>query len=166
MMQLSLIGPAEEPASPRESDVLHARIFAALAASLGSSVSDVRKLHDATAAVVHELRGRPPSLDTRTIILRMCGYNPTCWICSFPIDLREPKNSPGSFTLDHVVPRSAGGGRLGIMNIKPAHRYCNILRSETRPRTRTKSRYTAFLAGLAARRLVGDEVPEFLSDSG
>ena len=37
-------------------------------------------------------------------------YGSTCWLCGKPIDLTASRRSPLGLTVDHVVPRSKGGG--------------------------------------------------------
>lgn len=49
----------------------------------------------------------------------------TCWLCLKPI-------APDRLTLDHVEPRSAGGGRHRS-NLRPAHAKCNRRRADGPP---------------------------------
>lgn len=46
-------------------------------------------------------------------------YGRTCWLCHSPI--------LGTVSVDHVVPRSKGGGD-DIGNLRPAHMKCNSRR--------------------------------------
>jgi 5-methylcytosine-specific restriction endonuclease McrA len=46
------------------------------------------------------------------------AYNKKCYYCARP--LRK-----GQFTIDHVVPKSDGGGN-GVKNMVPACRKCNL----------------------------------------
>lgn len=48
-----------------------------------------------------------------------------CWLCGGPVSL-------GAVTMDHVVPKSRGGGNCAD-NLKPAHRRCNGLRGSRDP---------------------------------
>ena len=152
MLQLSMIGPPEPPKSAKYRDRLRQRIFGVLSRAMSGCGLEARALQEATEAVVDELTERARSLDAKTLVLRLHGDRPACWICGFPISLSEPQDAPGSFSLDHVVPRSKGGGRLGVANLKPAHRYCNIYRAAGNPsaRRRAKARYAEFLATLAS----------------
>ena len=52
-----------------------------------------------------------------------------CAYCGLPIDLNAPKSAPLSFTVDHVVPVSAGGSDR-MDNLVPAHYRCNIAKSD------------------------------------
>jgi hypothetical protein len=55
-----------------------------------------------------------------------------CWLCGAAIDPAAPANSPGSGTVDHVVPRSRGGtDEPG--NLRLAHRRCNVRRGNHLP---------------------------------
>lgn len=55
-----------------------------------------------------------------------------CWICgrAMRVDV-PPAYHPDSATLDHVVPKSKGGGN-DRNNLKLAHRTCNMRRSNDR----------------------------------
>ena len=44
-------------------------------------------------------------------------YGDSCWLCG----------TPGADSIDHVVPRAAGGGD-DLANLRPAHRRCNSRR--------------------------------------
>jgi 5-methylcytosine-specific restriction endonuclease McrA len=61
---------------------------------------------------------RPPGWQRtrRRILARDRGV---CWIC----------RKPGADTLDHLVPRSQGGGH-GDANLRAAHRSCNSQRQD------------------------------------
>lgn len=52
----------------------------------------------------------------------------TCGICGADVDLTLPYPSDGFATVDHVVPRSAGGPDDGS-NLQLAHYRCNLLKS-------------------------------------
>lgn len=58
-------------------------------------------------------------------------YGSVCWLCGKPIDLTASRRSPLGLTVDHVVPRSMGGGD-DITNLRPAHHHCNTSR-QARP---------------------------------
>jgi 5-methylcytosine-specific restriction endonuclease McrA len=64
---------------------------------------------------------------------------PYCWICSEEIDLTLHRNHKKSWTLDHLVPLSAGGDPYDESNLRPAHRDCNSRRgtkAEAEPKKR------------------------------
>lgn len=61
-------------------------------------------------------------------------WGATCWLCGRAINLDAATQSPGSFTLDHVVPRSHGGGN-NLDNLRPSHRLCNNERGNARVTT-------------------------------
>jgi len=48
-----------------------------------------------------------------------------CWLCHRPLTLEE-------MSLDHVIPRSLGGG-FRIANLMPAHKVCNAKRGNKAP---------------------------------
>ena len=52
----------------------------------------------------------------------------TCGICLEPVADGLPPHDPWQATLDHVVPRSAGGSDEAD-NLRLAHRWCNAVRS-------------------------------------
>lgn len=56
-------------------------------------------------------------------------YGIRCWLCGKGIDLALFHPHPGSFSIDHVVPRSKGGSNH-ISNLRPAHRRCNLRRGD------------------------------------
>jgi 5-methylcytosine-specific restriction endonuclease McrA len=149
MMQLSLVGPPEAPESAPSRYRLRNKIRSAVLMRLSAHGIDSTIADDITDAIVDGLSPKPPTIDTRTLILRMCDFRPVCWVCGFSIDLNEPEDTPGSFSLDHVVPRSAGGSRLGLANLKPAHRFCNNIRSQRSVRRSTRVRYEGFVGALA-----------------
>ena len=49
----------------------------------------------------------------------LAAYGNTCWLCGQPI--------LGRISIDHVVPRSKGGGD-DLGNLRPAHLRCNKVR--------------------------------------
>lgn len=55
-----------------------------------------------------------------------------CWLCDGPIDPEASPGTPGSATVDHVVPRSRGG-RTEPENLRLAHRRCNGARGNSLP---------------------------------
>ena len=62
-------------------------------------------------------------------------YGENCHLCNEPIDFDAPRQvgKPGwekSLHIDHVVPLSKGGHDL-IENVRPAHGYCNNIKSDT-----------------------------------
>ena len=52
-----------------------------------------------------------------------------CAICGRPIDYSLPPGDPWSFEVDEIVPVSKGGSPYDTANLQPAHRRCNIWRS-------------------------------------
>lgn len=52
-----------------------------------------------------------------------------CYLCRRPIPGDVPWNDPWAFTLDHVVPLSAGGQDC-VENLRPAHRECNVAKGD------------------------------------
>lgn len=55
-----------------------------------------------------------------------------CWLCGGDIDPDAPAGSRHSATVDHVVPRSRGGGSERA-NLRLAHRVCNQRRADDLP---------------------------------
>lgn len=53
----------------------------------------------------------------------------TCQICSEPVDYSAHYLSDWYPTLDHIVPRSKGGGDA-VENLRTAHRWCNSVRGD------------------------------------
>lgn len=51
-------------------------------------------------------------------------YGAICHICNEQIDTQRVWPDPLSLSIDHLVPRSAGGGN-GLENLRPAHLTCN-----------------------------------------
>lgn len=58
------------------------------------------------------------------------GY--VCWICRDPIDPQIPWPHSRAKTVDHVIPRSKGGGS-SVENLRPAHHGCNTTRGDQLP---------------------------------
>ncbi len=73
---------------------------------------------------------------------RMCDA--VCFYCGQPFYWGKNRNNPLAFTVDHVIPWSAGGSDR-MENLVPAHNRCNRAKSDhlaepaTR-RTRTATR--------------------------
>jgi 5-methylcytosine-specific restriction endonuclease McrA len=53
-----------------------------------------------------------------------------CQLCSEPVDYAASPQSDWYPTLDHIVPRSKGGGNEES-NLRTAHRWCNSVRGDT-----------------------------------
>lgn len=53
-----------------------------------------------------------------------------CQICGRPIDYSLPSGHPMSFEVDEKVPVSLGGDPLSKENTGPAHRSCNVWKSD------------------------------------
>ncbi|MFZ4264493.1 HNH endonuclease [Streptomyces arboris] len=66
-----------------------------------------------------------------------------CWLCGHNIDGALDAKHPMSFTLDHLVPLSKGGGLLDPANARAAHRRCNSARGNrtTIPQPRASRRW-------------------------
>lgn len=54
-------------------------------------------------------------------------YGGVCHLCRKPIDLAARFPDPRSLSIDHVVPRAAGGDE-SLENLRPAHLHCNTSR--------------------------------------
>lgn len=63
----------------------------------------------------------------KQVILQVHGA--VCHLCGDAIDLRLSPGHPDSFTMDHVVPLARGGSHEAD-NIRPAHLYCNGIKSD------------------------------------
>ena len=55
-----------------------------------------------------------------------------CWLCLKTIDFDLVPDHPMSKSLDHVIPRSAGG-TWADWNLRLAHRKCNTMRDRLYP---------------------------------
>ena len=55
--------------------------------------------------------------------------NSTCGICNMPVDDTKPYPHPQSLTIDHIIPRSLGGGNE-IDNLQLAHAVCNSTKQD------------------------------------
>ncbi|MEQ3835298.1 HNH endonuclease [Lawsonella clevelandensis] len=64
-----------------------------------------------------------------------CQQNNTpCWLCGQPINYNLPTTHQQSFTIDHMLPYSTHPHLLEDQtNFRPAHRHCNIQRSNKTP---------------------------------
>jgi endogenous inhibitor of DNA gyrase (YacG/DUF329 family) len=54
---------------------------------------------------------------------------PDCWLCLTTVDLKLRAPDPGCPSIDHVLPRAAGGGN-DPSNLRLAHLRCNILKHD------------------------------------
>ena len=54
-----------------------------------------------------------------------------CAICGRAIDYELPAGHPWSFEVDEIVPVSRGGDPLSLDNTQPAHRTCNLRKSNS-----------------------------------
>lgn len=148
MVQLSLIGEPSEPKQLNARWRLRMLIQEAVAPHLARLGLDRYAIDQTAELVVENLWRRRIQDDQRTVVMRFYGNEPACWICGGPIPKDAPEDSDSAFSIDHVIPRSQGGARLGISNLRPAHRLCNIVRSSTKLRPRTRARYEAFVAAI------------------
>lgn len=64
---------------------------------------------------------------TRALVYERDGW--TCQLCFEPIDRAADSNSNWAASVDHIVPRSHGGGH-SIDNLRTAHRWCNCVRAD------------------------------------
>ncbi|MBI4933123.1 MAG: HNH endonuclease [Actinobacteria bacterium] len=55
-----------------------------------------------------------------------------CWLCGGAIDPHAPRDSAVRGTVDHLVPRSRGGGNE-LANLRLAHKRCNVRRGSHLP---------------------------------
>lgn len=62
---------------------------------------------------------------------QVCAEEPTCWLCGGPFIGEWPH--PKSFTVDHLVPLSAGGVLMDRHNCRAAHLRCNSSRGASLP---------------------------------
>ena len=60
---------------------------------------------------------------------RIASFGLPCALCGAPIDYTLGAGEPLSFEVDEIVPVSLGGNPLDISNCQPAHRHCNLNRS-------------------------------------
>ena len=76
-------------------------------------------------------RGEDISRRRRTSVRRQVleRYGYTCHLCAGPIDRDVDPDSPESLTLDHLIPADRGG-EFRLTNLRPAHRRCNMDRSD------------------------------------
>lgn len=77
-------------------------------------------------------------VDSKT--LRMKVYeesNGKCQLCGDPIDLSLSYPNKNSFSVDHIIPRSLGGGS-GVANLQAAHLQCNRKKGATLPSQRDR----------------------------
>lgn len=60
-----------------------------------------------------------------------------CWLCGEIIDNKLDWPDPMSYSIDHVVPLSAGGAELDQANMRDAHLKCNQRRGRARGKAPT-----------------------------
>lgn len=73
----------------------------------------------------------------------VAAYGARCVHCGGRIDLGRAWPDPLSLSLDHVVPRSRGGGD-DLANLRPSHLHCNCSRGarmQWRPRPAASGRF-------------------------
>jgi hypothetical protein len=151
MLQLSIVGAPVEVQPEAGRRRLYKKVYLAISARLCGAGVDQELLHEAAEAVVEDLTSIPRGVDARKALLLMSGYRPVCWVCGFGIPLDVHTDDRAAFSVDHVVPRSEGGSKLGITNLKPAHRFCNNIRNQEHLRKKTRQRYADFLDALRSR---------------
>jgi hypothetical protein len=147
--------------------VLRARLTPLISGVLeGHGLSERISAEPFVDAVVLGLISREKQifLNTRERLIREANGAPRCWVCELLIPMNAPEDSYACFSVDHVKERRVGGDWHGSENLRPAHRLCNAIRSNS-PRPRTLRRYVAFLRELAGAE--GQEsVDEHLSVAG
>lgn len=75
----------------------------------------------------------------RRLCARVKAEEPSCWLCSKPIDPDAPPRTRWSFSLDHVTPRSRGGSVMDRGNARAAHYGCNSARGNRQPAPPTRT---------------------------
>ena len=65
----------------------------------------------------------------RKLRARIKAEGRPCALCHEPIDYNLPARHPRSYELDEIIPFSKGGDPLAYDNVQPAHRECNLLKS-------------------------------------
>ena len=65
----------------------------------------------------------------RKLRARIKAEGRPCALCGKPIDYSLPARHPMSYELDEIIPFSKGGDPLSYENVQPAHRQCNLLKS-------------------------------------
>lgn len=74
------------------------------------------------------LNSKAPVSKPRVVELLAGWYGTSCALCDTDIDLTLTETHPGRWNIDHIVPKSAGGGWT-FGNLRLAHRSCNMERS-------------------------------------
>lgn len=69
----------------------------------------------------------------RKLRARLKSEGRPCAICGRAIDYSLPANDPMSFEVDEIVPVSRGGSPYDYSNLQPAHRACNLRKSNHMP---------------------------------
>lgn len=100
-------------------------------------------------------KGRAKVRRLRNAVLARDGW--ICGVCNLPIRQGLEWNHPLALTIDHITPLGAGG-RDVIENLQPAHRQCNVEKSDSivwwRDRQRPAPMYTGGWL------LIGEQGPE------
>lgn len=89
-----------------------------------------------------ERRGWDGTKAARLAPVVVATYGDRCWLCGGPIDMTASKRSPLGLSIDHVRPRSMGGGD-DIDNLRPAHFHCNVRRGARPPKRASRPQMTA-----------------------
>ena len=74
-------------------------------------------------------------------------HGTTCYVCRGPIDMTRTYPDPLSASVEHVVPRSLGGGD-DIDGLRLSHLHCNISRGARPVKTARPPVRSGLVAGL------------------
>ena len=72
-----------------------------------------------------------------------------CWLCDNAM-APQRDGTPLSASFDHVIPRSHGGQKNSVYNLRLAHRSCNSKRGSPDPRVVLKDELGATMPKIAA----------------
>lgn len=84
----------------------------------GTRCGPCRKVWESQRQARFPQRRAYESSDYRRLRARVLATRPACWLCG----------QAGADTLDHVLPLSCGGTN-DPANLRPAHKACNVRRS-------------------------------------
>lgn len=71
---------------------------------------------------------KAPASKPRVVELLSGWYGNACALCETDVDLDLAGTHPGRWNIDHIIPKSAGGGWT-FGNLRLVHRACNMERS-------------------------------------
>lgn len=81
----------------------------------------------ATAKAVHINNGGRGRTDYQKRLLLFRQQKGVCAICGEPMGFQQ-RHGENAATLDHIVPKSKGGGNA-LINLRAAHKRCNARRA-------------------------------------